>query len=307
MILSDKVSPICFGCEPLGGNDWGDIDVSTIESAVHRALELGVTFFDTAGVYGLGLSEKRLSHILGKRRFDVTISTKGGLSWQQSKRFSRANVIVNCSPQAIQRNVEDSLSRLRIDCLPVFFVHWPDATVPIEMTFERLTKLCNDGKISSIGCSNFTAKQLESACAVSDVKYVQIPVNILTGVISETFAEITSRHSVSIVAYNVLAYGLLSGKYDLNSKFKKNDRRNRLPLFQGSLYIDTLKRIEKLRGEAQNCNLTLAQYAIHWVLQQPNILSAVLGIKNPKQIEENWHALTSLETQCKSDGVIINE
>jgi len=307
VILSDKVSPICFGCEPLGGNDWGDIDVSTIESAVHRALELGVTFFDTAAVYGLGLSEKRLSHILGKRRFDVTISTKGGLSWQQSKCSKRAQVAVNCSPQAIQRNIEDSLRRLRLDCLPVFFVHWPDANVPIEMTFERLNKMCDDKKIASIGCSNFTAKQLEAACVVSNVEYVQIPVNILTGGISETFAEITSRHSVNIVAYNILAYGLLTGKYDLKSKFKENDRRSRLPLFKGSQYIDTLKRIEKLRVEAQNCNQSLAQYAIHWVLQQPNMLSVVLGIKNSKQIEENWQALTSLETQCKSDGVRINE
>jgi aryl-alcohol dehydrogenase-like predicted oxidoreductase len=290
--LSDIVSPICFGCEPLGGTDWGDIDIYAIESAIHRALELGVTFFDTAAVYGLGLSEERLSHILGNKRFDVTIATKGGLSWQQSKQSKRAKVIVNGSPQAIQRNIEDSLSRLRLDCLPVFYVHWPDADVPLERTFEMLNKMCDEDKIASIGCSNFTEKQLESACEVSNVQYVQIPVNILTGGISETYAEIISRYNVSIVAYNVLAYGLLTGKYDLKSKFKENDRRFRLPLFNGSQYIDALKRIEKLRGKAQNCNLSLAQYAIHWVLQQPNMLSAVLGIKNSRQIEENCQALT---------------
>ena len=127
-----SISPICFGCEPLGGTDWGDINVGDIENAIHKALDLGINFFDTAGVYGLGLSEERLSKILGNRRNDVIIATKGGLTWKESQ-LDRSVVIKDSSPLAIKKDIECSLRRLRLETLPIFFVHWPDINTQLKI------------------------------------------------------------------------------------------------------------------------------------------------------------------------------
>ena len=286
-----SISPICFGCEPLGGTDWGDIDLVSIEKAIHKALDLGINFFDTAGVYGLGLSEERLSKILGNRRHDVIIATKGGLSWKES-RTVRSGVIKDSSPIAIRKDVESSLVRLRLECLPIFFVHWPDINTPIEDTFIELLKLKKEGKIKSIGCSNFSAQQLKRACLISKIDYVQLPINILNTSLDKNIAEICKKNKIQIVAYNVLLNGLLTGKFNKNTNFQENDRRSRLPLFRGINFIDVLEKVENLKLKAAENNSTITNYAINWVLKQKNICSVVIGIKNSEQIAENYSIIT---------------
>ncbi len=286
-----SISPICFGCEPLGGTDWGDVDLVSIEKAIHKALDLGINFFDTAGVYGLGLSEERLSKILGNRRHDVIIATKGGLSWKES-RTVRSVVIKDSSPIAIRKDVESSLVRLRLECLPIFFVHWPDINTPIEDTFIELLKLKKEGKIKSIGCSNFSAQQLKRACLISKIDYVQLPINILNTSLDKNIAEICKKNKIQIVAYNVLLNGLLTGKFNRNTNFQENDRRSRLPLFRGINFIDVLEKVENLKLKAAENNSNITNYAINWVLKQKNICSVVIGIKNSEQIAENYSIIT---------------
>tara|TARA_B100001093_G_C26832429_1_gene1016743 strand:+ start:1691 stop:2566 length:876 start_codon:yes stop_codon:yes gene_type:complete len=286
-----SISPICFGCEPLGGTDWGDVDLVSIEKAIHKALDLGINFFDTAGVYGLGLSEERLSKILGNRRHDVIIATKGGLSWKES-RTVRSVVIKDSSPIAIRKDVESSLVRLRLECLPIFFVHWPDINTPIEDTFIELLKLKKEGKIKTIGCSNFSAQQLKRACLISKIDYVQLPINILNTSLDKNIAEICKKNKIQIVAYNVLLNGLLTGKFNRNTNFQENDRRSRLPLFRGINFIDVLEKVENLKLKAAENNSNITNYAINWVLKQKNICSVVIGIKNSEQIAENYSIIT---------------
>lgn len=284
------MSSICFGCEPLGGTDWGDVDVDSIKNAIHTALDLGVNSFDTAGVYGLGLSEERLSKILGNRRHDMVIATKGGLSWEES-RSGRAIVVKDSSPSAIRRDVENSLRRIRLETLPIFFVHWPDGDTPIEDTFFELLQLKNEGKIQSIGCSNFSAQQVKQAINVSQVDYIQMPVNILSGPLDQSISDICTKNKIKIIAYNVLANGLLTGKYNENSNFSENDRRSRLSLFKGIEFRDALDRVEELKVKSAENNSSVLQYAINWTLMQENISSVNLGIKNSKQIEDNWSTI----------------
>src|SRR6185312_8099008 len=130
------LSRICFGCEPLGGMDWGEVDFNAVASAVERALELGVNFFDTAAVYGLGLSEERLAAILGRRRHDVVIATKGGLAWKIGRPGSRAIVSRDSSLPCLRHGVEASLRRLQLDRIPVYYIHWPDPNTEIRHAFE---------------------------------------------------------------------------------------------------------------------------------------------------------------------------
>jgi myo-inositol catabolism protein IolS len=289
----NKISSICFGCEPLGGTDWGNVDIKAIEHAVNTALDLGLNFVDTAGVYGLGLSEKRLSRILGKRRHDVVIATKGGLRWDQSE-SKRKVILKDSSPESIRNDVESSLRRLKLDILPIFYVHWPDSNTKIEDTFFELLKLKNEGKIKSIGCSNFSAKQLDIASNVCKIEYVQLPVNILDGPPNKNISEICTNKKIKIIAYNVLLNGLLTGKFDQNSSFPKNDRRSRLSIFKGSTFLDVLKKVDKLKIEAENVNNSLAHYSIDWVLKQENIISVVIGIKSTDQIIDNWSVKSNL-------------
>ena len=289
-----EISRICFGCEPLGGADWGPVSVPDIASAISRALELGVNFFDTADVYGLGMSETRLSEILGARRHDVVIATKGGLSWREATSGGRATVSRDSSPAYLRTAVEASLRRLRLDRLPVYFIHWPDPGTEIRYTFEFLSKLKAEGKIGHIGCSNFSAAQVRAACEVSEVSFVQLPVNLLDDDIELEMAELVKQKAIGVVAYNVLANGLLTGKYNANSRFSQDDRRSRLPLFQGEAFRRALQQVAEISVRAETENLTCAQYAISSVLRRGDVVSAILGVKNREQIEENYLAISRL-------------
>ena len=283
-------SKICFGCEPLGGTDSGKVDLNDIKKAIYRALDLGVNFFDTAGVYGLGLSEERLSRILGNYRHKVFIATKGGLSWHESNSI-RQTIIKDSSPNAIRRDVDSSLTRLRLDCLPIFFIHWPDINTPMRDTFNELSKLQNEGKINSIGCSNFSAKQLNEAIKVAQIDFVQLPLNLLRGGLNKEISDICSNEKIKVVAYNVLENGLLAGKLNKKSDFPKNDRRSRLALFKGKQFIKALDEVEQLKIKALENNKNLLEYSLNWVLMQENIISAIIGIKNLNQIEQNCSAV----------------
>jgi len=285
-----KLSRICFGSEPLGGADWGDVDIGDIKKAIHTALDLGVNFFDTAGVYGLGLSEERLSKMLGTHRHNVVIATKGGLSWNLNN-VGRASIRKDSSSSAIRKDVESSLRRLRLECLPIFYIHWPDQNVPLSETFGELDRMRDEGKIESVGCSNFSVSQMKVALSFSKIKYTQLPVNILNGALDASLVDLCIKNEIGIVAYNVLANGLLSGKYHKDSTFPKNDRRSHLPLFRGKMYHEALESVESLKLRASSCNMSTSQYSINWALSQPSVLSAIVGIKTPKQMLDNWSAI----------------
>lgn len=282
-----KLSQQCFGCEPLGGTDWGTVDVAEIGRAINRALDLGIDFFDTADVYGLGLSEERLALALGHRRHEVVIATKGGVSWGTSASGVRARISHDSSPQYIRTAVEGSLRRLKLDVLPIYYIHWPDSATPIEATFSALEKLRTEGKIASLGCSNYSSDQVSRACGVAKVEYVQLPMNILEGGPGADMMEVCVRNQLRIVAYNVLVQGLLTGKYTESTRFPPDDRRSRLPLFQGQQYLDALAKVSQITEKAVSQRMTPAQYAIRWVLRQPCVASAIVGIKSVRQLDEN--------------------
>lgn len=298
-----EVSRVCFGCEPLGGADWGPISVPDIASAISRALELGVNFFDTADVYGLGLSEMRLSEILGAKRHDVVIATKGGMSWRETASGGRAAISRDSSPAYLRTAVEGSLRRLRLDRLPVYFIHWPDPDTEIKYTFEFLSTLQKEGKIGHIGCSNFSAAQVRAACEVSEISFVQLPVNLLGEDVDAEMAVLLKEKAIGVVAYNVLANGLLTGKYNASSRFAQDDRRARLPLFQGEAYRRALAQVAEISARAKAENLTCVQYAISSVLRRGDVVSAILGVKNREQIEENYSAILRLPGRSRHEGI----
>lgn len=283
-----KVSRFCFGCEALGGTDWGDnVDIKEIAKSIEYAIEQGVNFFDTADVYGLGLSESRLSSIFSHKRHDLFIATKGGVSWKVGNKGRATTKINSGSPDYIRKAVEDSLKRLRLDRIPAYYIHWPEKGKDMGATAEALYELQNAGKIGVIGCSNFSSKQLLRVLEFAPIKLLQIPVNILSDYPPPQTLDVCTQNNIHIVGYNILASGLLTGKFSSQSVFPSSDRRSRLPQFVGDGLKQSIEKIDLLNKQAKLARLSLTQYSIKTAFSALSVDATIIGIKRKNQLREN--------------------
>lgn len=280
------VSRIAIGCEQLGGTDWGDYDREETARAVGRALDLGINAFDTADVYSLGESERALARALGPRRHDAFIVTKGGVRWELPPGAARARCWFDLSPGYLRGALEDSLRRLEIDAIPLYLLHAPDPAVPLEQSLDAITALRDAGKVRAIGLSNHGIADIRRAHAHVPLAAVQVRYNLLERRPEAELLPWCREHGIPVLAYGPLAEGLLSGRYTQESRFDANDRRNRLPHFQGERLRDGLALVERMRAIAANESKTVAQIAVNWVLSRDAVTSAIVGVKNMKQLEE---------------------
>tara|TARA_Y100000589_G_scaffold332315_1_gene391647 strand:+ start:2689 stop:3558 length:870 start_codon:yes stop_codon:yes gene_type:complete len=276
-------SRITFGCEPLGGTDWGKVSFKKIEKAINKALDIGINSFDTAAVYGLGLSEKRLSKILGKKRHELFIATKGGLKWSEGTDKKRAEIVRDSSPKQLIFDIKASLKRLDLYSIPLFYIHWPDQKLDIEESIFTLKKLKLEGLIKNIGLSNYNLELLKSAQKVCKIDYIQIPWNIIEEP-SIQLINFCINNNISIIVYNALSSGLLTGKFNYKSKFPANDRRSRLEIFRKKTTFDT---IDKLSELAMSQKMTLTQFSIKKLWDNSKISSIIIGTKTEQQLTEN--------------------
>lgn len=295
------VSRVGFGCEPLGGTDWGRVNEALAIEAVERAVALGINLFDTADVYGLGLSEERLARALGQKRHDVVIVTKVGMRWE-ANRGGRARVQRDATPAYVTAAIEESLRRLRVDAIPVCLLHWPDPKTPLSETIEALCKARTRGLIRYLGLSNFRG--------------IEVPENLLreVSVFEEEYSLISQENEgkavpigakgLGFLAYGVLAQGLLSGKYNGDSTFDATDRRHRLPHFGVHELGRRVPLLDCLRQVAEQHEATVAQVATRWVLENECVTAAIVGAKSPAQIEDT--AAASSIALTESDLTCLN-
>ncbi len=297
-----EVSRVGFGCWPLGGYGWGKVSEEDMVYAVHRAIDLGVNFFDTAPLYGLGHSEELLGSTLGAKRKDVIIATKFGLTWQKGEVFRR---FTDSSPANIIREVDMSLKRLRTDYINLYQIHWPDPDTPIEDTLETLEKLKRAGKILHIGCCNFGIDQLTKLLEYGQVETMQLCYNLIDRQADKEIMPFGIDKNIGVLAYGSLAYGLLSGKYDINSSFGTDDHRSQKAYFAKPSLARNLVIVDKLKLVAKHLGKTPSQIALRWVLENPAVWIALVGVKNINQIEENAEA--SNFTLSKEDIEFLSE
>jgi len=276
---------VAMGCEPLGGTDWGDFDPAQAEAAVCRALELGVTVFDTADVYGLGRSEEVLSRALGPRRHDVAIVTKFGVAWEKGGR--RARTWRDASPGRVRAALEASLRRLRVDRIPLYLVHWPDPATPVEATMEALARCRERGLVEAVGVSNFTPELVRRAHAVLPLAAVELQYSLLDRGAEAGLLPLAGELGVAVLAYGPLAQGLLTGKYGPGARFAADDRRHRLGHFRGPALRRALEVVGRVCEAAERLGRTPAQVALRWVLDHPAVSCAIAGAKSPAQVEAN--------------------
>jgi aryl-alcohol dehydrogenase-like predicted oxidoreductase len=296
-----RFSRVGLGCAAIGGYDYGPTDDRESLAAVKTALDAGVTCFDTADVYGLGHAEAVLRRALGAGARDVLVATKVGVRWDGAGRTAR-----DLSPGWVVQALEGSLRRLDLDCIPLYQLHWPDPTTPIEETMRTLERCREAGKVLHLGCCNFPLDLVEAAQAIGRLESVQLPFSLGQREWAGVAQACDSRFGMSVLCYNPLAQGLFGGRYGRASTFGVDDLRSRSVLFQGERLEHNLTIVERLRVVAGRLGRSPAEVAIRWVLEQPAVACAIAGAKRPAQVVENVRAtgwrLSAADAQFLSGG-----
>ena len=289
---STRISRFVFGCAALGGGaDYEMLDRTAMADAVNCAIEHGVNTFDTADCYGLGASESNLAEMLGTRRHDLVITTKFGIRWNPPAAGERAVTFRDISPEWAVTALENSLRRLKLDVVPIYFIHWPDGKTPVAKTMEALEKCRQQGKKRHIGVSNFSREQLQEANSVAEVAIIEGQYSLIDRQIEREAFAASQSLGIPSLCYGTLAQGFLSGKYTGVTTLPENDRRRQLPQFQGMDSERNTRILRTLTQIAAAHQATPSQIAIQWALRHPACGSILFGAKNREQVLSNISAL----------------
>ncbi len=280
-----EVSAISFGTWSFGG-DWGDFDVDQAKATVHRALDLGINFFDTAQAYGFGAAEKLLGEALWERvgRDEVIVATKGGL------RMEGDTLLRDASAGWLRAGVESSLRNLRTDTIDLYQVHWPDGGTAAEETAGVLEEMVREGKIRHVGVSNYSAEQMAELARHGRVETLQPPYSMLRRDVEEEVLPYTAENDIGVLVYGALAHGVLSGKMTAQTTFEEDDWRSGSPDFEGDAFRTNLQVVSRLEDFAAGRGITMPQLAIAWTLSHPAVHVAIVGARTPAHLEESAHA-----------------
>ncbi len=289
-----RVSAIGFGCWEIGGT-YGRIDETQFRQAVQRAIDSGINCFDTAEAYGMGVSEQALARALGTRRRDVIVVTKFGVGYDEAPNRR------DSSRQRVMASIEKSLRNLQTDHVDVYLVHWPDINTPFEETIRALDDIVRQGKARFIGVSNFRLEQLEACMQLRRIDVVQYGWNMFDRRMQSEIFPYCAAHELGVMAYGSLAYGMLSGSFHADMQFDESDWRSRSgnlgslnlfrTLFGPEHFPRNLKAAEELKILAKGYRKTLPQFALRWTLTNPVVSTALVGFRQPNEVEENLGAL----------------
>ena len=294
-LTDHKISRLGFGCAPMGGYDYGKVNDRDSINAVRKALDLGVNFFDTADVYGFGHAEEILGSALGDERNKVIIATKFGLKWDKN-----GKVASDCSAKRVITALEDSLKRLKVDTITIYQIHWPNPETPIQETMEALVKCQKEGKIKHIGCSNFGKDLIENFQSYGLMESLESSYNLLDRSIEKNILSYCQESNMTFFAHSALARGFLTGKYSKGHHFVGSDTRNVSHYFSDNKNNEKQRLLNAMKEIARRYGKTVSQVAIRWVLDNPLVTSAIVGIKNINQLEGN---IGSMDWRLSSDDV----
>jgi aryl-alcohol dehydrogenase-like predicted oxidoreductase len=287
-----KLSAIGLGAWAIGGGGykfgWGSQEDKDSIATIHRALELGINWIDTAPVYGAGRSEGILGQAIKGKRDKVIISTKCGVSMAENKE----DLVFNLKKKNIRKEVEDSLKRLQTDAIDLYQIHIPLPDEDLEEAWQALADLKKEGKIRCAGVSNFTLEQLKRIQVIHPLAFFQPQYNMLERSIENELMDYCAGNHIGIISYSPIYRGLLTGKFtkERAQNLPKDDNRLTLENFHEPYLSENLKLVEKLKPIAHRNNKTLAQLAISWVLRRPEVTSAIVGARKPSQIEQTVSA-----------------
>ena len=284
--IDTPVSRVALGGCPLGGYGWGEVDDRDSIATIHKAIDAGINFYDTADIYGLGHSEKILSRGLGADRESVVIATKFGV-----RQNNKGQSFYDVSPKWARKAVELSLQRLRVDAISLYYMHWPDGETVIEDVVGVLADLKQEGKILGIGLSNVSPEEVKRAASTTTISAIQVQYSLIDREVAEKLLRVTAEYKIPLVTWGSLGQGILSGKYNEASVFKSNDRRSRYENFKEPKLSQNLRVVKELVRTAKQSHATPSQVAIRWLLEQFGVRVALFGAKTFEQVSENVNAM----------------
>jgi aryl-alcohol dehydrogenase-like predicted oxidoreductase len=283
------ITPVGYGAWAIGGSGWefawGSQNDNDSIAAIHRSLELGVNWIDTAAVYGLGHSEEVVARALkswpGPRPY---VFTKCGLRWD-----SKGTVRKVLTADSIRHEVEDSLRRLSLDVIDLYQIHWPPDpdSSELEEGWSMMAQLQRQGKVRWIGVSNFSVQQLRRAQAIARVTSLQPPYSLLHREIEDQVLPYCLREGIGVIVYSPMASGLLTGAMtrERAANLPKDDWRKNHPDFTEPNLSRNLALVERLQELARRHNRSAGEVAIAWTLHHPAVTGAIVGARNARQAE----------------------
>ena len=284
-----EVSVIGYGAWGIGGAPFwkNEGDKKSIDS-IKASFDQGINIFDTAPVYGFGHSEELIGEALKPVREKVILATKCGLRWDKE---SLSALRKDASRKSILEEIDQSLKRLGTDWIDLYQVHWPDVETSHQETMETLLEIQEQGKIRSIGVSNYSAAQIKECSQYAKIISLQPEYSLLAREIEKETVPLCIENDIGIIAYSPLSSGVLTGKYDKNTKFKDWRGKGIIGTFTGEGYTENISKVDLLKVIALEEGKTCGQMAINWVLRQPGLTTALVGVKNPVQMEENLKSI----------------
>ncbi len=286
-----ETSAIGFGGWPMGSGHYGSFDEQQVIRAIHRSIELGVTLFDTAAIYGWGEGEKLLGRAIAGRRDEIVLVSKGGLVWDQPGLDGKVRPR-DSSKETLAKGLDESLSRLGVDHLDLLLIHWPDEERPMSEPMEAFAEFQKQGKIRYGGVSNHSPQQMAECLEVFPIITNQVGYHLFDLRTEPEIIPFCRDNGMGIMAYGSLAHGLLTGTMTPDTTFEDDDWRRGLtafgqPLFQGQHFLDNLKKVDTLKEMAADRSFSVAQLALAWVASEPTVSTALVGTRRPDEMEEN--------------------
>jgi aryl-alcohol dehydrogenase-like predicted oxidoreductase len=297
-----KVSPVCLGTMMFGGQT----DAAESTRIMHKALDLGINFFDTANIYNAGQSEVVVGQAIADRRDKVVLATKGRAPMGQGPNEGGASRL------HLMHELHASLHRLKADFIDVYYVHTPDYTTPIEETLRALDDMVRSGKVHYIACSNVRTWRLMEALWTSDrfnlhrFACIQPLYNIVNRDIEVELLPMCREYRVGVVSYSPLARGILTGKYKAGAPFPAGSRaaRNDKRMQQAELRDASFVIAEEIHRHCEKKGLAMSQFALAWCLANPMLTSVIIGPRTMEQFDDNMGCLSV--TIDASDEAFIN-
>ena len=290
-----SITPVGFGAWAIGGTGWrgawGPQDDKESIAAIHRALELGVNWIDTAAVYGLGHSEEVVARALlewpGPQPY---LFTKCGLRSDGSGKIREV-----LKADSIRRECEESLRRLRVESIDLYQIHWPvDDTSEIEEGWSAMARLQREGKVRWIGVSNFSVEEMKRAQSIAPITSLQPPYSLIRREIEQEILPFCQREGIGVIVYSPMASGLLTGKMTREriAKLPDDDWRKNHPSFQEPKLSEHLALVESLRAVGAKHGRSPGEVAIAWTLTHPAVTGAIVGARSAEQADGVMNAGT---------------
>jgi aryl-alcohol dehydrogenase-like predicted oxidoreductase len=281
-----EITPIGLGAWAIGGAGWAfgwgkQDDVDSI-GAIHKALDLGINWIDTAAVYGLGHSEEIVAKALKGISERPYVFTKCSLVWNDKREISSS-----LKSDSIRKECESSLKRLQVETLDLYQVHWPTPAEDIEEGWETLSKLKKEGKVKYIGVSNFNVEQIKRAEKISPVRTLQPPYSLVKRDIEQESLPYCKKQNIGVIVYSPMTCGLLSGKMTRERilNLAEDDWRRNAKEFNEPKLSRNLELVEKLKEIGNRYSVSPGEVAISWTLLNSAVNGAIVGARNSGQVE----------------------